>query len=60
LVPQLGTAGAALAASSAYTVSVVVLAWRFAAAAGWPLRRVLWPGPTLGQDLRTVFARGRR
>jgi hypothetical protein len=53
-------AGAALAASAAYTVSVGVLAWRFAVAAGWPLRRVLWPGKTLLQDLRAVFARGRR
>lgn len=60
MVPSLGTAGAALAASAAYTLSVGVLAWRFAVAAGWPLRRVLWPGPTLTQDLRTVFARGRR
>ncbi|MDE2370954.1 MAG: polysaccharide biosynthesis C-terminal domain-containing protein [Burkholderiales bacterium] len=60
LVPRLGMAGAALAASTAYTVSVVVLAWRFAAAVGWPLRRVLRPGPALAQDLRTVFARRRR
>lgn len=60
LVPLLGTAGAALAASAAYTVSVGVLAWRFALAAGWPLRRVLWPGQTLAQDLKRVFARGQR
>ena len=60
LVPLLGTAGAALAASAAYTVSVGVLAWRFALAAGWPLRRVLWPGVTLAQDLKRVFARGQR
>ena len=60
LVPGLGTAGAALAASAAYTVSVALLAWRFAKAAGWPLSRVLWPGPALWQDLRSVFARGRR
>lgn len=58
LVPALGMAGAALAASAAYTVSVGVLAWRFAAAAGWPLARVLWPGAALRQDLRTVFTRG--
>lgn len=60
LVPHLGTAGAALAASAAYTASVAVLAGRFAAAAGWPLRRVLWPGAALAQDLRAVFARRRR
>ncbi len=60
LVPALGMAGAALAASVAYTGSVAVLAWRFAAAAGWPLGRVLWPGAALAQDLRSVFARGRR
>ena len=60
LVPQLGMAGAALAASAAYTVSVGVLAWRFAVAAEWPLSRVLWPGAALRQDLRTVFTCGRR
>lgn len=60
LVPRLGMAGAALAASAAYTVSVAVLAWRFAVAAGWPLRRVWRPGAVLRQDLRTVFTRGRR
>ncbi|MBU6258863.1 MAG: polysaccharide biosynthesis C-terminal domain-containing protein [Burkholderiales bacterium] len=60
LVPRLGTAGAALAASAAYTVSVVVLAGCFASAVGWPLRRVLWPGPALARDLRLVFARRRR
>jgi O-antigen/teichoic acid export membrane protein len=60
LVPAMGTAGAALAAAAAYTVSVVVLAWRFSLAASWPLSRVLWPGSALRQDLRTVFARGGR
>ncbi len=60
LVPSLGMAGAALAASAAYTVSVLVLAWRFAEAAGWPLKRVLWPGETWAQDLGSVFTPGRR
>jgi O-antigen/teichoic acid export membrane protein len=56
LVPWLGTAGAALAASVAYAVSVGWLAWRFARHAGLPLARVLWPGAQLGADLRAAVA----
>jgi len=41
LVPQMGMAGAALAASLSYTASVLVLAWRFARHAGLPLRELL-------------------
>ena len=55
LVPIMGMAGAALAASVAYTTSVGVLAWRFARHAGVPLLVVLWPGPQLTRDLRTVL-----
>lgn len=54
LVPRLGMAGAALAASAAYTVSVALLAWRFARHAGWPLARLLLPQPQLWADLRGV------
>jgi O-antigen/teichoic acid export membrane protein len=57
LVPQLGMTGAALAASVAYGSSVLVLAWRFARHAGWPLRRVLLPGRQLLADLRSVASR---
>ena len=60
LVPRLGMAGAALAASVAYAFSVIVLAWRFARHAGWPLARVLWPGPQLWADLRGVASRAGR
>lgn len=55
LVPGLGSVGAALAASVAYTVSVLVLAQQFAQAAGWPLRRVLWPGGVFAQDVRSLL-----
>lgn len=41
LVPLWGLAGAAVAASVAYGMSVAVLAWRFAKAAGWPVGQ-LW------------------
>jgi O-antigen/teichoic acid export membrane protein len=56
LVPLLGTAGAALAASAAYSSSVAVLAWQFARHAGLPLRALCWPGPQLGADLRSLLA----
>jgi len=56
LVPRCGMAGAAAAASTAYAASVLLLAWRFARHAGWPLARVLLPGPQLGTDLRAVLA----
>lgn len=54
LVPRLGMAGAALAASLAYTASVLLLAWRFARHAGLPLSSVLRPGAQLLADLRGV------
>lgn len=54
LVPPLGTAGAALAASLAYAASVVLLAWRFARAAGLPLHAIWRPVPELAADLRSV------
>ncbi|MFT3817659.1 MAG: polysaccharide biosynthesis C-terminal domain-containing protein [Rubrivivax sp.] len=57
LVPRWGMAGAAAAASIAYAACVVLLAWRFAKHAGWPLARVLLPGPQLWADLRTVASR---
>ena len=62
LVPRAGTAGAAWAASLAYAVAVMVLAWRFARHAGVPLRAVLLPAPQLWADLRGVasWAGGRR
>lgn len=60
LVPRLGIAGAALAASLAYGASVAVLAWRFARHAGLPLRRVLTPAPQLWADLRGVAWRATR
>ena len=59
LVPRLGMAGAALAASLAYAASVGVLAWRFARHAGLPLRRVLLPGAQLGRDLLALRRGGR-
>lgn len=59
LVPRLGMAGAALAASLAYGASVGVLAWRFARHAGLPLRRVLLPGAQLGRDLLALRRGGR-
>lgn len=61
LVPQMGMAGAALAASLAYAGSVLLLAWRFARHAGLPLARLLRPGAQLLQDLRGVaWRRGGR
>lgn len=41
----------------AYAFSVIVLAWRFARHAGWPLVRVLCPGTQLWADLRGVACR---
>lgn len=57
LVPRLGMDGAAAAASAAYAISAIVLAWLFARHAGLPLRRVLLPGEQLVRDLRTVALR---
>ncbi|MBK1614705.1 teichoic acid transporter [Rubrivivax gelatinosus] len=57
LVPRLGPAGAALAASAAYVFSVLLLAWRFAAAAGLPLAAVLRPGRHWGAGLRALASR---
>lgn len=54
LVPQIGMAGAAVAASVSYTATVLLLAWRFARHAGLPLAAVLVPGPQLVADLRGV------
>ncbi len=56
LVPLLGMAGAALAASCSYTLAVGVLAWRFARHAGLPLRSLV-PGRQLLDDLRAVALR---
>lgn len=56
LVPLMGMAGAALAATLAYSASVLLLAWRFARHAGLPLTQVLWPGAQLRADLRAVLA----
>jgi O-antigen/teichoic acid export membrane protein len=57
LVPRLGMAGAALAASVAYTLSVLVLAVLFARHAGLPLRQVLLPGAALWRDVRALCIR---
>jgi O-antigen/teichoic acid export membrane protein len=57
LVPRLGMAGAALAASLSYTVAVFVLAVAFAKHAGLPLARVLWPGRALLDDVRALASR---
>ena len=57
LVPGLGMAGAAVAASVSYTFTVLLLAWRFARHAGLPLRRVLVPGAQLWRDLQAVALR---
>jgi O-antigen/teichoic acid export membrane protein len=54
LVPRLGMAGAAIAASVSYAASVLVLAGLFARHAGWPLSRVLLPQAQLWADLRVV------
>lgn len=60
LVPRLGMDGAALAASAAYSTSVVLLAWRFAAHAGVPPAQLLRPQARLWADLRGVaWRRGR-
>ena len=53
LVPTLGMAGAALAASVSYAVAVAVLAWRFARHAGLPLTALL-PGRQLVDDVRAL------
>jgi O-antigen/teichoic acid export membrane protein len=61
LVPALGMAGAALAASISYATTVLVLAWLFARHAGLPLATLLVPGPQLWLDLQAVasWARSR-
>jgi O-antigen/teichoic acid export membrane protein len=53
-VPRWGMAGAALAASLSYGVSVAVLARLFVRHAGLPLAALLQPGPQLWADLRAV------
>jgi hypothetical protein len=35
---------------------VAVLGWQFARHAGLPLRALVWPGPQLGADLRSLLA----
>ncbi len=60
LVPLLGMAGAALAASLAYGASVALLAVLFARHAGLPLSALLLPGPQLWRDLQAVASAGRR
>ena len=60
LVPLLGMAGAALAASLSYSASVAVLAVLFARHAGLPLSAVLLPGPQLWRDLQAVASAPRR
>jgi O-antigen/teichoic acid export membrane protein len=65
LVPRLGSAGAALAASLAYASSVAVLAWRFARSAGLPLSALVRPSgrapwATLCKGLRGVASRASR
>lgn len=57
LVPRLGMAGAAVAASVSYAASVLLLAARFAAHAGLPLAQVLLPGRQLARDLRALASR---
>ena len=56
LVPALGMAGAALAATLSYTLSVAVLVALFVRHAGLPLAAVLLPGPQLWRDLRALRA----
>ena len=56
LVPRLGMAGAALAASVSYAASVAVLGVLFTRHAGLPLTALLRPGPQLWRDLRGVAA----
>jgi O-antigen/teichoic acid export membrane protein len=57
LVPGLGMAGAALAASLSYAVAVAVLLIWFAQHAALPLSQVLLPGPALWADVRAVASR---
>ncbi|MEO5732486.1 MAG: polysaccharide biosynthesis C-terminal domain-containing protein [Rubrivivax sp.] len=63
LVPRLGMAGAALAASLSYGLAVALLAGLFVRHAGLPARRLL-PGAALRRDLvaisATLFGWGRR
>jgi len=54
LVPPLGMAGAALAASLSYAVAVVLLALLFARHAGLPASTVLVPGRQLVADLQAL------
>ena len=60
LVPVMGMAGAALAASLSYVASVVTLAWRFARHAGLPLSWVFWPQAQLRADLQMLWTWRRR
>ena len=53
-VPLLGPSGAALAATTAFTVASVTLGWRFARDAGLPLAALWRPGPHLAADLRAL------
>jgi O-antigen/teichoic acid export membrane protein len=57
LVPRMGMAGAACAASLAYGTAIAVLAVRFVRHAGLPLRALCWPGPQLWVDLRRLASR---
>lgn len=58
LVPRLGMTGAAIAASSAYSTTVLTLAWRFVRHAGLPLRRILVPDAAqLRADLQRLRSR---
>ncbi len=54
LVPRIGMAGAALAASISYSAAVLLLALRFAAHAGLPARAVLLPGRRWLSDVRAL------
>ena len=60
LVPVMGMAGAALAASLSYVASVLTLAWRFARHAGLPLSQVIWPQAQLRSDLQMLWSWRRR
>jgi O-antigen/teichoic acid export membrane protein len=57
LVPRLGLAGAALAASIAYAASVVALAWLFGRHTGLEMAAVFKPGAQWRQDLRSLWVR---
>ncbi|MDH5331923.1 MAG: polysaccharide biosynthesis C-terminal domain-containing protein [Aquincola sp.] len=59
MAPRLGMMGVALSASLSYAISVLWMAARFASHTRLPLRIVLWPGPQLASDLRTMLALGR-